>query len=189
MTPESDPVQKDTTPTQTRRDDHKPSDGPIAAKPQAPEATDPTDRLVPVTEAIRYRKRAQSAEGQIDQIKGALQDAKAELTQARRTIDGLERRQRIDQMLAESDTVDIEVARLLTEVAVEMMEEPDVRAAIDDLRRQKPYLFRRRESQTSAMTARPKKGGSHPADDAAAHAATTGDRRDLLAYLRLRRRV
>ena len=46
------------------------------------------------------------------------------------------------------------VARLLTEAAVETMAEPDVASAIDELRRSKPYLFRRKTTQAGAMPAR-----------------------------------
>jgi hypothetical protein len=85
--------------------------------------------------------------------------------------------------------VDVEVARLLTQAAVEAMEQPDVAAAIDELRRRKPYLFRqRRRPEASAMPARSHTAaGASRANDAAEAAAATGDRRDLLRYLRLRR--
>lgn len=147
-----------------------------------------SQRLVPVTEAIRYRKRAQAAEQELGAAKGRLQDLQVELEQARQTIDALDRRQRIDAMLADAEAVDLEVARLLTEAAVEVMDEPDVKLAIDELRRLKPYLFRRRaDGGAASMPARQRGGGGHHADEAADRAASTGDRRDLLRYLRLRR--
>ncbi|MEM9417484.1 MAG: hypothetical protein AAGA25_00335 [Planctomycetota bacterium] len=66
------------------------------------------------------------------------------------------------------------------------MDEPDVDAAVSELRRQKPYLFRqRRRSTDSAMAPRVELPAAE--EKAAERAAATGDRRDLLDYLRLRR--
>lgn len=114
----------------------------------------------------------------------------AELAEARETIRALERRQKIDAVLAQSDPIDLEVARLLTEAAVRVMDEPDVKLAIDDLRRQKPYLFRRREGGPAGMPARPPRAApADTADAAARRAVESGDRRDLLRYLRLRRKA
>jgi hypothetical protein len=55
---------------------------------------------------------------------------------------------------------------------------------VEDLRRHKPYLFRQARPRMSGATL------PEPiptADHAAAEARATGDRRDLLRYLRLRR--
>jgi hypothetical protein len=99
----------------------------------------------------------------------------ADLAAARETIRALERRQKIDAALADSDPIDTEVARLLTEAAVAGMDEPDVKLAIEDLRRQKPYLFRRREAGPAAMPARtPRPPQSLTADAAAKRAIETG---------------
>jgi hypothetical protein len=119
-----------------------------------------------------------------------LESLTAELAKAREMIASLERRQRIDALLAESDAVDLDVARLLTEAAVQQMSEPDVKLAIDDLRKHKPYLFRRRHSGTgtpSAAAMGARTVTSSPVAEAAETAAQTGNRRDLLRYLRLRR--
>ncbi len=143
-------------------------------------------KLVPVTEAIRYRKRAQAAEQQLADLRAKLGAVETDLSKTRETIAVLERRQKIDALLADSDAVDVEVARLLTEAAVEMMDQPDVAAAIADLRRSKPYLFRTRRTEAGAMPARTR-GPSQTVITAAEQAASTGSRLDLLRYLRLRR--
>ena len=162
-----------------------PAEGPSRAN----EGTD-DPRLVPVTEAIRYRKRAQAAEQELKDAKGRLQDLTAELGQARAAIDQLDRRQRIDEMLADADAADLEVARLLTEAAVEAMDEPDVALAVADLKRHKPYLFRLcTQPGASAMPAHHQDAGAHQAEQAAQRAIDTGDRRDLLRYLRMRRKT
>lgn len=143
-------------------------------------------RMVPVAESIRYRKRAQSAEQELATLQATLTDSQAELTQLRDAVSRMERQQKIDALLSDADAVDMEVARLLTEAAVEVMDEPDVALAIDELRRTKPYLFSRQRVETGAMGLRGR-ATSLPAEEAASVAATTGDRRDLLRYLRLRR--
>ncbi|MEM8737676.1 MAG: hypothetical protein AAGG38_04260 [Planctomycetota bacterium] len=144
-------------------------------------------KLVPVAEAIRYRKRAQTAEQELGALRGQLTTVQERLDKSQETITALERRQKIDALLADSDAIDLEAARLLTEISVSQMDEPDVRAAVDDLRRQKPYLFRQRVTQIdSAMSPRVESSGAE--ELAAERAAATGDRRDLLDYLRLRRR-
>lgn len=155
-----------------------------------PSATPEDDKLVPVTEAIRYRKRAQAAEQQLNELNSRFEQLQSELGEARQTVEQLERRQQIDALLAEADAVDIEAARLLTERAVEQMSEPDVQLAVADLRRTKPYLFRQgRAEGGGAMTARFGSVAGDPpeAEEAAQRAAISGDRRDLLDYLRLRR--
>ena len=116
--------------------------------------------------------------------------AQQELAATRQQLEVTERRQRIHQLLIESDAIDLEAARLLTEAAVAGMDEADVKLAVDDLRRRKPYLFRRREREVaSSLSPRPRpRGHAIGADDAAEQAAATGNRRDLLRYLRMRRK-
>lgn len=144
-------------------------------------------KLVPVTEAIRYRKRAQAAEQQLGDLTTQLESLQGQLTSAHQTVEQLERRQKIDALLAESDAIDIEAARLLTEKIVTDMDEPDVAEAVDDLRRHKPYLFRQQLAMGTAMAARIE-NEPDVADQAAQQAMTTGSRRDLLQYLRMRRK-
>ncbi|MCE9590166.1 MAG: hypothetical protein K8S99_06545 [Planctomycetes bacterium] len=142
-----------------------------------PDATQDTDKSAQDPAAL---------ERELGEVKGQLQDTATELEQSRQMISRLERRQKIDELLADSDTVDVELARLLTEAAVEMMDEPDLKLAIDDLRQSKPYLFRHR-APDRAMSARSPDPRHTHADNAARRAVETGKRRDLLSYLRLRR--
>jgi len=122
------------------------------------------DPLVPVSEAIRYRKRAQAAEQKLEEINQKFNALQTKLSEAGQTISSLERRQKMDALLTESDSIDLEAARLLTEHAVTLMDEPDIKLAIEDLKRSKPYLFGRKDKQKSNC------------------------RQDILRYLRLRNR-
>jgi len=114
-------------------------------------------------------------------------ETQATLLETRKQLEAAERRQKIDQALVEADAVDLESARLLTEVAVGLMDAQDVRAVVEELRRRKPFLFRRAPGrQVGAMSPKPRHA-SAPADEAARDAAASGNRRDLLRYLRARR--
>lgn len=152
-------------------------------------ATPAQNKMVPVTEAIRYRKRAQTAEQKLAEMQSRLDEAQHRYQQAQEAIGSLERKQRIDQLLSEADAVDMEAARLLTEVAVASMDEPDLAEAVDDLRRHKPYLFHKSEEGLGGLALAPRlEGVDDPLAQAAERAQHSGDRRDLLRYLRLKRR-
>ncbi len=153
-----------------------------------PDQVGGADRLVPVGEAIRYRKRAQTAEQQLEDLNEEVRVMRAKLNEADETIVGLERRQKVDSLLTEADAIDLETARLLTEQAVTQMDDPEIELVVSDLKRHKPFLFRHKQSQGfSAMAPSIENHGHDPAEQAAEQATKTGDRRDLLRYLRLRR--
>lgn len=141
-------------------------------------------------------ERARQAEARVRELEQQLAEVEKQLKEAREMVDAVERRHQIDLALLESDALDLETARLLTEIAVDAMDEPDVQAAIAELRRGKPFLFR------NGAPAAP--GGAWPApgamgaaagvnegagslDSAAASALRTGNRSDLMRYLRERR--
>lgn len=159
------------------------------AQPPQPSDSQGQDRLVPVTEAIRYRKRAQSAEQQLQDMQKQIAESQQRYEQAEQQLEALERRQRIDQLLMEADAIDLESARLLTEAAVQTMDEPDVIEAVDDLRRHKPFLFHASVDEPTGLALAPRiEAEGDPLVQAAEQAQHSGDRRDLLRYLRLRRR-
>jgi len=145
------------------------------------------EKQVPVSEAIRYRRRAQQAERELQEARAKMTGLEAQLKESRAAIDALDRRQKAAALLAEAEAVDMEAAMLLTEAAVAQMEEPDVTAAIGELRRRRPYLFRQRRNGAAAMAARVGDGEDEALDTLAAEASASGDRRDLLRYLRMKR--
>jgi hypothetical protein len=133
-----------------------------------------------------WQERAQTAETQLAEAQQRLSSIDSELASARETVAALERRQKIDALLSESDAIDLDAARLLTEAAVAQMDAPDLKLAVEDLRRHKPYLFRHRRAADSAASAAQLED-TPEAEQAAQRAAATGQRNDLLRYLRLRR--
>lgn len=158
--------------------------------PIAPEG----EHRVPVGEAIRYRKRAQDAETRAGALQGRVKELEATLAQTREALDAVERRGEIDRALVKADAIDVETVRLLTELTVQEMDGGDVEAAVADLRRRKPFLFRngagsRPGSVSAAMSGRTRQAGSEGERlvEAAEVAARSGDRGALLRYLRARR--
>jgi hypothetical protein len=125
-------------------------------------------------------------------LQSRIDDLERTLTEARASLDAVERRHAIDLALLEADAADLESARLLTEVAVTAMPTRDIKAAVADLRARKPFLFRARANSNppaAAMSSAPSARSAlrSDADSAADEAARTGDRRALLRYLRARR--
>lgn len=143
----------------------------------------------PITPATDAQPDAESADTldattQLTALGAQLAAARADLAAAREALGASERRRQIERALSEADTLDVEAAALLTEAAVASMSEPDVPAAVADLQRTRPHLFRQRTSLGGAMSEHIDPPG---AIDQAARAAGTGDKRALLRYLRLRR--
>ncbi len=117
-----------------------------------------------------------------------LQQMSADLADAQEKIKSLEMRQAIDQQLTEQETIDLEVSRLLTECAVNLMEEPDIKEAVSTLKRKKPYLFRGVGFALGGAMGRHQPAHRHDQIKASADKAKqTGNRRDLLSYLRSKR--
>jgi molybdopterin converting factor small subunit len=114
------------------------------------------------------------------------------LREAREALDASERRREIDVALLREEAVDLETARMLTEAAVEQMDEPDVALAVRELRQRKAFLFRRGSANGGAAMSGHGPGdatGASVVAEAASAAAATGDRGALLRYLRARRGV
>lgn len=146
-----------------------------------------------VSEEVVWKARAQDAEERVTALEARVRELEDELGAAREAIDAGERRREIDRCAGSCGAIDPETVALLTELAVERMDEPDVRAAIEELRRTKPFLFARRGgrrevpgSMSAAVERAPAQEGLGELAD---EARSSGDRRVLLQYLRQRRAV
>jgi hypothetical protein len=124
--------------------------------------------------------------GRVSELETKLREAEASLAESRGALDAAERRRTIERELAREGAVDLETAALLTEASVGGMQGADLRTAVADLKRNKPFLFRPAPARSGAMAGEP---AAVPAtlDDAAQAARESGDRRILLRYLRLKR--
>lgn len=131
---------------------------------------------------------ATDADG-VAQLRLKLTAAEDQIDAYEETISDLERRHSITEALYEARAIDIGTARLLADLALKDMDEPDVDAAIAQLHEDKAYLFAPSASpplasaQSPALEPDADEGLTH----AAAEAHATGNRRDLLRYLRLKR--
>ncbi|HUS72875.1 MAG TPA: hypothetical protein VMY06_07385 [Sedimentisphaerales bacterium] len=148
-------------------------------------------KLVPVSESIRYRRRAQSAEQKIEALAEQLAEAKAEAKTTAEQLSRIQVEQELIRKLAAAGTVDLETAVLIAKARIESDAEADVDSVIRQLKNEKQYLF---AGTGRAVTAKKTAGAKERADGnqtvlerAAKKAATTGSRTDLQEYLKLRR--
>ena len=148
-------------------------------------------KLVPVSESIRHRKRAQSAEKKIEALAEQLAEAKAEAKEAAEQLRSIQAEQELIHKLAAAGTVDMETAVLLAKARIESETEADMDSVIKQLKNEKQYLF---AGTGGAVTARKTAGARERVESsqtilerAAKKAATTGNRTDLQEYLKLRR--
>jgi hypothetical protein len=148
-------------------------------------------RLVPVSESIRYRKRAQSAEKKIEALAEQLAEAKAEAKTTAEKLSSIQVEQELISRLAAAGTVDMETAVLIAKARIESETEADMDSVIRQLKKEKQYLF---TGTSGAVTAKKTAGAKERVESsqtvlerAARRAATTGNRADLQEYLKLRR--
>ena len=151
-----------------------------------------SERLVPVGESIRYRKRAQSAEKEIEILTEQLSQARSQKTEATEQLNSIKTEQQLSRKLAAAGAIDLETAVLIVKTRIEGEPEADLDACIDRLRKEKQYLFEKSSGAGPAVqkTASAKErtaDGAGFLERAAKKAATTGNRTDLQEYLKLRR--
>jgi predicted nucleic acid-binding Zn-ribbon protein len=155
------------------------------------QSTDNT-KLVPVTESIRYRKRAQSAEKQVEDLSEQLSQAKSEAARISEQLNEIQLEQNLIRKLTAAGTVDLETAVLTVKARIESDNGADIDDVIEQLKKEKQYLFHQKDTYAPAIkkTAGVKERvqNSHTVlERAAKKAATTGSRTDLQEYLKLRR--
>ncbi len=147
-------------------------------------------KLVPVAESIRYRKRAQSAEKQVEALAEQLAETKSQAARMTEELDSIREEQRIVRKLAGCGAVDLEAAVLIAKAKLAGEPDADLDGVIEELRREKQYLFaessRACAPKTSGVRERVQ-GNQAALERAAKRAATTGNRADLQEYLKLRR--
>ena len=163
-------------------------------------------RLVPVAESIKYRRRAQQAEGRLQELEGQLVElrkqidgrseelalAEAQRDEARVQLVAAGNQRATERLMTEAGVVDLEAAGLLLSKRMDLAGELDdetLRRGVEQLLLDKPFLLRPAASLPTA-TASPrseKPGPFAQLAHAAERAVRTGSRRDVAEYLRLRR--
>ena len=140
-------------------------------------------KLVPVAESIRYRKRA---------LKQELQQARAEANEASERLRDARSEQELARKLIVAGTVDVEASVLIAKAMLEAEPERDAGSVIEQLNKERPYLFSVQDRTVSAAKkTSPVKDRMQNSqtvmERSARKAAETGSRRDLEEYLRVRR--
>ncbi len=115
----------------------------------------------------------------------ALAAAHQELATLKTSLATSERRRTLDRALLEAGAIDLDAAALIAAAHPDAAT-TDPAKLVATLKRTKPFLF---HPMRTTATAAPITPDPAPLDSAAAQARTTGDRRSLLHYLRLRRQT
>ena len=148
-------------------------------------------KLVPVAESIRYRKRAQSAEKKIEELTEQLEQAQRKSTEMAGQLENIRTEQKLTQKLIAAGSIDVESALLVATERIKNQEQANVDEVVEQLRKDKQFLFRDSEDiVTVEKTAGAKERSGNVytiLTRAAQKAATTGSRKDLQEYLKLRR--
>ena len=148
-------------------------------------------KLVPVTESIRYRKRAQGAEKKVEDLTEQLCQKEKEALMLSEQLDNMRSEQKLTKKLIAAGAVDIESAVLLGKTRMQEHKDTDVDELIDQLKKDKQYLFK--NSSENITTIKTSGAKDHTTDvyatlaNAARKAANSGSRRDLQEYLKARR--
>ena len=157
------------------------------------ESTTDAGKLVPITESIRYRRRAQSAEKQAQELTDQLTQANETISQMSQDLEGVQRDQELTRKLSAAGATDLEAALLVAKARMKGRAEADIDACVEQLRNEKRYLF---GQPTETVTPRRTAGAKDRVTQnqtalqrAAAKAARSGHRTDLQHYLKLRRNL
>ncbi|MHC4411646.1 MAG: hypothetical protein ACYSYU_01635 [Planctomycetota bacterium] len=149
-------------------------------------------KFVPVTESIRYRKRAQAAEKEVEALTKALAEAEAHGSEMGEQLQNVKFEQKLVRKLASMGAVDLETAVLLAKSRAESSEAVDLDSVVEQLKKEKRYLFNSNGFGVAIQKTTGPRGrlvnDQAALTKAAKKAATTGSRTDLQEYLRLRRK-
>lgn len=138
-------------------------------------------------ESGRFREEIVLLQSQLAQACAELEAARAELALGAR-------RREIEALLIEAETIDLEAGTTLALAALRQDPQADAGAIVARLRQTKPYLFRapaagglRRAAVMAPASVEPSRGGGGGLEDLYQQAQGTGDRADLLRYMRAKR--
>jgi len=155
------------------------------------DSTTEAGKLVPIGESIRYRRRAQSAEKQAEDLAEQLTQANEKISQMSEDFEGLQRDQELTRKLSAAGATDLEAALLVAKARMKGQTEMDLDGCVEQLKTEKRYLF---GPSTEAVAPRRTAGvreritqSQTALQRAATKAARSGHRADLQHYLKLRR--
>ncbi|PKL46811.1 MAG: hypothetical protein CVV39_06680 [Planctomycetes bacterium HGW-Planctomycetes-1] len=152
---------------------------------------EPSQKLVDVSEAIRYRKRAQLAEQKKTILEQELAERKAEVERLNQNLSQMTMERQLIDGLVSAGVRDLDAAVIIGRTKLENDKETTAADIVEQLRKEKGYLF----NDAAAAVASPKTSGVKDKlsgtrgtlERAAKKAANSGSRADLQEYLRARR--
>lgn len=152
-------------------------------------------KMVPVTESIRYRKRAQSAEKKNEELQDDITNFSKEKQTLEKQRDDLKSENELMKKLSTAGAIDLETAVLVTKNRLAGQEDADMDSVIDDLKKNKKYLFENSDhnfkfaGKTAFVRDNIRTNADGVLTRAATSAAKTGSRIDLHEYMKLRRNI
>ena len=157
------------------------------------------DQFVPVSEAIKYRKRAQAAEQRVEQLAETLEAHEKEAKRLEDHFEEVRLENELTQSLAKAGVNDLKVALLLAKESMKssagqdgQRKEADIRQIVKSIRDERPYLFAGEESSlfsvpTAGLHRQQGRGSAAVLSRQAEKVTQSGSRQDMQEYLRLRR--
>jgi len=160
-----------------------------------------SERLVDVSEAIRYRKRAQSAEQKQSLLEQELAESRAEAERLNKNLSQMAIERQLIDKLVSAGVRDLEAAVIIGRARLEDDKKATAADVVEQLRKEKKYLFSEDSASAEAGILRQGYGGQAKTsgvkdklsgttgtlERAAKKAVNTGSRTDLQEYLRIRR--
>ena len=148
------------------------------------------EKMVPVSEAIRYRKRAQATEKETYDLQKQLEMTQSQNQKLSDDMTGIKLGQMLIEKLSAAGACDLEAAVVLAKDRMKGTEQADIDTVVEQLRNEKKYLFDALEEVAIPKTAGAREkqsGGRRVLEGAAKRAAGSGSRADMQEYLRVRR--
>ena len=149
-------------------------------------------RLVDVSEAIRYRKRAQGAEQRQTVLQQELAENKAEVERLSKNLSQMTIERQLIDKLVSAGVRDLEAAVIIGKARLDNDKKAAPADVVEQLKKEKSYLFSDSgfAAPAGAKTSGVKErlfGATSVLERTAKKAAKSGSRTDLQEYLRARR--
>lgn len=149
------------------------------------------DRLVPVAESIRYRKRAQTAEKKLQEISEQLNESKVDGEKLKVEIEAMRLEGKLSSCLLSAGVKDLETAMLVARKRMDGKGVENIDSVVEQVRNEKGHLFGGFEmgvaaERTSGVKDRSSRGKG-VLESVAKRAAVSGSRVDVQEYMRVRR--
>ena len=151
-------------------------------------------KFVPVSESIRYRKRAQSAEKKVEVLEKQLAEVRGQADDLTSKLGMVEQERCLSEKLLAAGAVDVEAALLLAKSRIAGEGQADIDEVVEQLRSEKGYLFADSDGESTAVSKKTATAKDRVGDGSrvglerlAKKAVASGNRVDLHEYLKLRR--